>query len=481
MKQILLVDDDFLSLNAFYGLADWGAHGLCIAMEAHNGREAADYLSSNGHEIDAAFIDVCMPNMDGISLLQVIRERYPHIQCFMLSNYSDYPYVREALKLGAIDYLLKYEITPENLLRLLSQQGLCGAPEENAENRLHRLMRILAGGEGDLAPGWLCCGKYQGERMLVDAQQRSILQTCRHVLNETGILACAPRMGELALYLEAKEGYDHRRENPAVCDACDKVEKALAKYCNLAYAFSAPHFCVSASEIVSSYRLLAKPQDASSFFSGRSNAMLLLACMNGQKQLAEQTLHTIFSQPGAEAQSTALQAQLLALLNQARQALSLPLVGQEAPRVSFRQAEQFFIDQFSLLCGSSPLAASHRCSPMIQLAVAYLEKHYAEDIHLTDVAAHCHVSYSHLSYLFKQETGNNIVNYLNRLRIFHAAHLLLFDNASVTNVYQQVGFNGYNHFVATFKAVTGTTPSEFRKSPHSGQWMLQFNPAALIS
>ena len=123
MKQILLVDDDFLSLNAFYGLADWGAHGLCIAMEAHNGREAADYLSSNGHEIDAAFIDVCMPNMDGISLLQVIRERYPHIQCFMLSNYSDYPYVREALKLGAIDYLLKYEITPENLLRLLFSAG----------------------------------------------------------------------------------------------------------------------------------------------------------------------------------------------------------------------------------------------------------------------------------------------------------------------------------------------------------------------
>ena len=118
---------------------------------------------------------------------------------------------------------------------------------------------------------------------------------------------------------------------------------------------------------------------------------------------------------------------------------------------------------------------------MIQLAVAYLEKHYAEDIHLTDVAAHCHVSYSHLSYLFKQKTGNNIVNYLNRLRIFHAAHLLLFDNASVTNVYQQVGFNGYNHFVATFKAVTGTTPSEFRKSPHSGQWILQFNPAAPIS
>lgn len=477
MKQMLLVDDDFLSLNAFYSLADWRAHGLCIAMEAHNGREAADYLKSSGAEIDAAFIDVCMPNMDGIALLQMIRRQHPHIQCFMLSNFSDYPYVREALKLGAIDYLLKYEITPESLLQLLSQQGLCGSPEDKTESRPHHLMQILTGKDGALKPGWLCCGAYTGERMLVDAQQRSALQTCRHVLNGTGILACAPRMGELALYYESLAGSENRKESAAVCDACVKVEKALEKYCNLNYSFSAPHFCVSVQQLASCYRLLAKPQNNASFFSSRCNAMLLLACMNGQKQLVEQTLRELFAQQAAKMQHAALQARLLTVLNQARQAVSLPRLAQPGADMPPHRAELFFIDQFLLLCDSSPLSAAHRYSPMIQLAADYLEKHYAEEIHLTDVAAHCHVSYSHLSYLFKQETGNNIVNYLNRLRVFHAAHLLLFDNASVSSVYQQVGFNSYNHFVATFKAVTGATPTEFRKLPNAGQWMLQFNPA----
>ncbi|MBS5679963.1 MAG: response regulator, partial [Clostridiales bacterium] len=70
MKRILLVDDDFLSLNAFYALTDWNRIGVQIAYEAHNGREALEYMEKTEAKPDAAFIDVCMPDMDGIVLLQ---------------------------------------------------------------------------------------------------------------------------------------------------------------------------------------------------------------------------------------------------------------------------------------------------------------------------------------------------------------------------------------------------------------------------
>ena len=103
MKQILLVDDDFLALNAFYSLTDWSQLGLRIAHEAHSGREALNYLSACPTLPDVAFIDVCMPDMDGIALLTQLRAQYPSIVCFMLSSHSDYPYVRETLKLGAVD------------------------------------------------------------------------------------------------------------------------------------------------------------------------------------------------------------------------------------------------------------------------------------------------------------------------------------------------------------------------------------------
>ena len=60
MKRILLVDDDFLSLNAFYALTDWNRIGVQIAYEAHNGREALEYMEKTEAKPDAAFIDVCM-------------------------------------------------------------------------------------------------------------------------------------------------------------------------------------------------------------------------------------------------------------------------------------------------------------------------------------------------------------------------------------------------------------------------------------
>ena len=55
MKQILLVDDDFLSLNAFYSLVHWENLGVRIAYEAHNGREAITFLENCTLLPDAAF------------------------------------------------------------------------------------------------------------------------------------------------------------------------------------------------------------------------------------------------------------------------------------------------------------------------------------------------------------------------------------------------------------------------------------------
>ena len=64
------------------------------------------------------------------------------------------------------------------------------------------LLQALAGDAASDAAGTLLLARYQGERPLLDAQQRSILQTCRHILNDMpGAAVCAPEAGVLALLL----------------------------------------------------------------------------------------------------------------------------------------------------------------------------------------------------------------------------------------------------------------------------------------
>ena len=473
MKQILLVDDDFLSLNAFYGLADWKRYGLRIAYEAHNGREALAYLESCAQLPDAAFIDVCMPDMDGIALLTHMRERYPTVACFMLSSYSDYPYVREALKLGAADYLLKHELCPDGLLKLLASAGLCHAAGEPSEDPEHSLLQALAGDAASDAAGTLLLARYQGERPLLDAQQRSILQTCRHILNDMpGAAVCAPEAGVLALLLP-----------PDVPDAahaqqlCELLQKALVKYHNARYAFATPRACADAEKLRGYYELLMRewrpPVGMHSFLSTRESAVLTLAVLDGQKSVIDPTLQSLFS--GARRQPE-LNNALLALLCHMRRTLGLPAGDRPNVPDDDTRAQIYFRQQFERLCDQNSRRLAGRYSPVIRDALAYLNLHYAQDIHLGDVACHCHLSYNHLSHLFKKETGDNLISSLNRIRVYHAAHALFFGGASVSAACQSAGFKGYNHFVQTFKAVTGMTPSEFRRSPAAVDWLLSFSP-----
>lgn len=478
MKQILLVDDDFLSLNAFYALADWGRYGLRIAYEAHNGCEALAYLESCDVLPDVAFIDVCMPDMDGVELLQNMRARYPEILCIMLSSYSDYPYVRETLKLGAADYLLKHEISPESVTQLLAQYALCTDGGAKGEDREQRLLSALRGHGDKALCGYLLCAAYQGERPLLEAQQRSILQTCRHIVNDVAdAAACAPSVGELVVLVPP---VGKAKGAALASQKAQLLQKALLKYHNARYAFCTPHYCPNAAQVQGAYKLLGRSQSPSakprSFLASRESAVLTLAVVDGQKVLIEQMLHALFEENATGDALKELCNNLLALLSRVRQTLGLDTqAGADIPRDS-SQAKAFMAEQFFTLCDQNSSRTARRFSQSIREAIEYMNRHYAQDIHLGDVAQHCHLSYNHLSFLFKKETGDNIISYLNRIRIYHAGHLMLFEGASIAGACQQVGFKGYNHFVTTFKTITGMTPSEFRKSPAAMDWMLKFSP-----
>lgn len=414
MKQILLVDDDFLALNAFYSLTDWAQVGLRIAYEAHSGREALSYLASCKTLPDVAFIDVCMPDMDGISLLSQLRAQYPSIVCFMLSSHSDYPYVRETLKLGAADYLLKHEISSGSIIDTLSQHGFLSTPAGDVETPAQQLLRVLA---GDLSRpddaalrGYLLYAACTDTRPLLDAQRSSIQQTCRHLLNDLpGAAVCAPADSALAIFLPAEA--DAPR---ALADASQRVtllQKALLKYHNAHFSFCAPHYCADGAQIPAVMHLLSRgaqaPAASPAALSSREAAILTLAVTNSSKPLLTQTLHSLFNANADSLQP--LCSALLTLLSQIRQDMHLPDATFPPLSRDRAQAQAFFFNQFSILCDQSLLQAGAHLSPAIRDALAYINRHYAEDIQLRDVAQHCHVSYTHLSYLFKKETGDNMI------------------------------------------------------------------------
>ena len=83
---------------------------------------------------------------------------------------------------------------------------------------------------------------------------------------------------------------------------------------------------------------------------------------------------------------------------------------------------------------------------------------------LQDVAEEVHMSQSHLSTIFAQETGLTFTQYLTALRISKARELLEATEMRSVQIAEEVGYNDSHYFSYLFKKTTGMTPGEYRKA-----------------
>jgi len=119
------------------------------------------------------------------------------------------------------------------------------------------------------------------------------------------------------------------------------------------------------------------------------------------------------------------------------------------------------------------LEERHAEPPLIKRAKKLLQKNYTKPITLDTVSQQLNVSSFYFCKQFKKYVGMNFTEYVARLRIESAKKLLQNPHIHVNEIAFETGFNSLPHFNRSFKRITGTTPTELRKSgkiklsPHS--------------
>lgn len=108
--------------------------------------------------------------------------------------------------------------------------------------------------------------------------------------------------------------------------------------------------------------------------------------------------------------------------------------------------------------------SGHAVSPVIEKALAYLEKNFREPLSINDVASHCGISVSYFSKIFKKETGVTFTRYLNHCRLQKAAASLHSSQSSILEVALACGFQNFSYFIKMFRQEFGMTPGEYRKT-----------------
>jgi two-component system response regulator YesN len=118
LLKVLIVDDDAVARTHLKTLIDWEKNGYVVCGEAQNGMNAIHLIRESLPDI--VVTDMSMPVMNGVALIEYIADNHPAINTIALSGYDDFDYVRQSMKYGAVDYLLKYRLSSESLLAVLS-------------------------------------------------------------------------------------------------------------------------------------------------------------------------------------------------------------------------------------------------------------------------------------------------------------------------------------------------------------------------
>ena len=101
--------------------------------------------------------------------------------------------------------------------------------------------------------------------------------------------------------------------------------------------------------------------------------------------------------------------------------------------------------------------------PRVLIVIDFIKANLHRKISLTDLAREVNLSAAHVSRLFSIETGIPPSEYLIRLRMEKARHLLLTSLLSVKEIMAMTGYGNRGHFLQHFKRYFGLTPSEYRR------------------
>ncbi|MEF9960348.1 MAG: helix-turn-helix domain-containing protein [Niameybacter sp.] len=129
--------------------------------------------------------------------------------------------------------------------------------------------------------------------------------------------------------------------------------------------------------------------------------------------------------------------------------------------LSFSNIKQAGIDLIIHYANCKDYSIEKFSNPGIKKAIQYMHQHLNEPLTLDTVCDSIHLNKCYFCTLFKNDTGLTFTQYLNKIRIDAAKHLMQETTLSLDEIAYRCGFNTYSYFCTTFKKITGQPPSAF--------------------
>jgi len=451
MPRVLIADDEELERKALRFILEAQAIAELELVEAENGREAVE--AARAAPLDAAFLDVRMPGIDGIEAARMIRVARPGTPIVMLTAFDSFDYAREALRLGVGEYLLKPASAAEVVSAL--ERALDGSRKLEREQRERAafpdpeafLAREIRSG---LAEGRILERVVDEYRSLVGPppptesprlalafkldRARPLDGAGRHALRGAAIEAA-----ELGRVASLAERLLATRRWRALAGAGSEIGLVFALAAS-APAVSAPAASAPADDGFDSRAFIEDLREKAMIDLGIPIFVGAVYCAGNGRSAEE-----------------ALTAERL--VASAKSALSL--ARSSHPLVSARASCSIAGDSRMRVPAPGSVSAGSS-SAIAERALRIMAQRLGEDLSLESVAAELRVTPSHLSRRLALGAGAGFADCLARLRVDRAKSLLA-AGSSVKETAALVGFRDPAYFSRVFRRFEGASPAEYRE------------------
>lgn len=118
MKKILLVEDDNILREAYQHYIEKSGYQVYVAS---NGPDAVSY--SQNENFDLVVLDIIIPGFDGFHVIAKLKEnpKTSKLPIIVLTNLDEEKFLQRAMKLGAIEYLIKTNTTPQQVVQHIKE------------------------------------------------------------------------------------------------------------------------------------------------------------------------------------------------------------------------------------------------------------------------------------------------------------------------------------------------------------------------
>jgi len=469
MYKILIADDEPWAAYGLCHLIPWQEYGFHICDTAANGIEALDKYSVL--QPDVIISDIRMPGMDGLEMLEIIRQKDMRTLVVFISGYSDFHYAQRALRFGAFDYLVK-QVTPD-ALKQLAVRLHCVLNELDQqksswdtwftlleERKLTISAWIMQNQKIDYEKYYIitfftqakCSHNVHSEHWTPDFMQ-IMLHTAR---NKTTVLA-------------GYKGDNGRREWKQLINEYENVICGISKPGNGTNTFAELYRQADIAYYTAQIRGMQCPVHYTTAPQADNALLSCLSELDHTLSTSQNDHSRILIKKLYQLSRECLLDYIAFIYNSMSQifirnhihafdAESIETYNYRILAQEFETIEQIF-DYFH-----TSMFVCTEINPgfSIDQVLQYIEEHYTQELRISRLAEEFHFTSSYFSTLFRRKTGKTLTKYIMEKRIHLAQQYLINTKMSIKEIADCTGYSDYFQFNKVFRRMTGMSPSAYR-------------------